>query len=344
MAKKIIELFPQASILFVGAKGRMEMTKVPEAGFEIVGLWISGLQRKLALENLLLPLKVISSLIVSAKIIKKVKPDVVIGFGGYASGPILYQALKKNIPAVIQEQNSHAGITNKYLGKMAQKIFVAYDGMDKYFPKEKIINSGNPVREDILQVSVKKPQALEFFNITDQNKTLLVLGGSLGARTINESVVRNIQKIVDAEIQMIWQTGKLYFDEMNKRCSGINLDKIQIHKFIDKMDLAYAVADVVISRAGALTVAELTLAAKPVIFVPSPNVAEDHQTKNATYLAEREAAIMIKDHDAREKLVKEALNLMKNVDRQTTLKENIAREGKPGATEDIVKNIITLIN
>jgi len=262
VARKIMELYPDTVILFVGAQGKMEMTKVPEAGFEIIGLWISGMQRRVTVQNLLLPLKIIASLISANKILRKVKPHAVIGFGGYASAPILYQAIRKKIPCIIQEQNSRAGIANKFLGKRVSKICVAFDGMDKYFPKEKIQITGNPVRGDMLNIYLKRSPALEYFNLIPQMKTLLVLGGSLGARTINESVVQNIREIVNANIQLVWQTGKLYHDEMVDRLSQVDQTNIRINKFIEKMDLAYAVADVVVSRAGAITLAELALAGK----------------------------------------------------------------------------------
>ncbi len=322
----------------------MEMIKVPEAGFEIIGLWISGMQRRVTVQNLLLPFKIIASLISANNILRKVKPHAVIGFGGYASAPILYQATRKKIPCIIQEQNSHAGITNKFLAKRVSKICVAFGGMDKYFPKEKIQLTGNPVRGDILDVYPKRSPAMEYFNLTPKMKTLLVLGGSLGARTINESIVKNIDEIVNANIQLVWQTGKLYHDEMVDRMSEVDQTNIRINKFIEKMDLAYAVADVVVSRAGALTMAELAVAGKPVIFVPSPNVAEDHQTKNAQYLVDKDAALLITDKDAKDKLVKDALRLLDDQDRQTKLKENILKEGRPKATEDIVQEITQLLN
>jgi len=344
VARKIMELYPDTVILFVGAKGKMEMTKVPEAGFEIIGLWISGMQRKVTVQNLLLPLKIISSLISANKILRKVKPHAVIGFGGYASAPILYQATRKKIPCIIQEQNSRAGIANEFLGKRVSKICVAFDGMDKYFPKEKIQLTGNPVRGDMLDIYLKRSPALEYFNLIPQMKTLLVLGGSLGARTINESVVQNIREIINANIQLVWQTGKLYHEEMVDRLSQVDQTNIRINKFIEKIDLAYAVADVVVSRAGALTLAELALAGKPVIFVPSPNVAEDHQTKNARYLVDKDAALLINDKEAIDKLMKEALQLLDDQDRQTKLKENIVRESRPKATEDIVQQITQCIN
>jgi len=344
VARKIMELHPDTVILFVGAKGKMEMTKVPEAGFEIIGLWISGMQRKVTVQNLLLPLKIVASLIYANKILRKVKPHAVIGFGGYASAPILYQATKKKIPCIIQEQNSRAGIANKFLGKRVSKICVAFDGMDKYFPKEKIQLTGNPVRGDMLDIYLKRSPALEHFNLMPQMKTLLVLGGSLGARTINESVVQNIGEIINANIQLVWQTGKLYHEEMVDRLSHVDQTNIRIKKFIEKMDLAYAAADVVVSRAGALTLAELALAGKPVIFVPSPNVAEDHQTKNARYLVDKEAALLINDKEAIDNLVKEALKLLDDQDRQTKLKKNIVRESRPKATEDIVRQITQCIN
>lgn len=321
----------------------MEMDKVPQAGYEIIGLWIGGLQRRITLENLLLPFKIIHSLVKSNKILREFKPDAVIGFGGYASMPILYSAVRKKIPSMIQEQNSYAGIANRMMGKKVQKVCVAYEGMEKYFSGKKTVLTGNPVRKDILDVERKRPDGLEYFALVPEKKTILVLGGSLGARTINESIVLNIPKIINSRVQMIWQTGKLYFEEMNKRTSSIKKESIKLHKFLDRMDLAYAVADVVISRAGALTISELSLVKKPVIFVPSPNVAEDHQTKNASYLVNRNAALMVKDKDAIMKLVDEALELLDNTEKQLELKDNIGNLGKPNAAERIVNELLDIL-
>jgi UDP-N-acetylglucosamine--N-acetylmuramyl-(pentapeptide) pyrophosphoryl-undecaprenol N-acetylglucosamine transferase len=331
-------------ILFVGAKGKMEMQKVPEAGYKIIGLWISGLQRKLTMDNLSFPFKVISSLMKSRKIIKQFRPHAVVGVGGYASGPLLKIATRKNIPSVIQEQNSYAGLTNKLLAKKVRKICVAYPNMDQFFPSEKIALTGNPVRKDILDLSGKKAEALAHFNLSSEKKTLLVLGGSLGARTLNDSMILNIQKLIDADVQVIWQCGKFYFEEMKAKLAAVpNSESVLLFEFMKEMDLAYAVADVVISRAGALSVSEISIAAKPTIFVPSPNVAEDHQTKNAKAMVDNHAAILVKDDVAREELIDQALILINDAPKRKALSDNIRTLAKPDAANDIVDEIVRLI-
>ncbi len=343
MANEIKKRLKEAEILFVGAQGKMEMTKVPEAGFEIVGLWISGLQRKITLQNLLFPLKVIMSVLSAKRIIKKFKPDAIIGFGGYASGPIMLAAGSRKLPTMIQEQNSHAGITNQRLGKKVTKVCVAYDGMDKYFPNEKLVLTGNPVRNDILSVSDKKAAAHDHFKLDASKPVLLVIGGSLGARTINASVIEHLQKVVDSGTQLLWQTGKFYYQEMKERTKDFDLTSIHVLEFIKEMDLAYAAADIVISRAGALSISELCLVGKPVIFIPSPNVAEDHQTKNASALTSKNAALMIKDSNARECMITRALELLKDEDKKAELSKNIKMLGKPKATEEIVNELMELV-
>jgi UDP-N-acetylglucosamine--N-acetylmuramyl-(pentapeptide) pyrophosphoryl-undecaprenol N-acetylglucosamine transferase len=334
---------PDADILFVGAEGRMEMTRVPEAGYKIVGLWISGLQRKLTWSNLSFPIKLISSYFKAGKIINDFKPDAVIGTGGYASGPIMLAATKNKIPSLIQEQNSYAGLTNKRLGQKVQRICVAYPGMEKYFPKGKLMFTGNPVRKDIIDLETKRERALLQFAFDTNTKTLLILGGSLGARTINESVLANIDKLIDAKVQVIWQTGRMYYEDVKAQVSSKDLRKIRIHDFLNQMDLAYAASDVVISRAGALAISELCLAKRPAILVPSPNVAEDHQTKNAMSLVNEQAAMMIKDVEAGAQLVDGALKLMYDEQQCQKLAKNIAKLGKPNATEEIVNEIEKLI-
>ena len=320
------------------------MQKVPEAGYKIIGLWISGLQRKLTLDNLSFPFKVITSLMKSRKIIKQFKPHAVVGVGGYASGPLLKIATSKNIPAIIQEQNSYAGLTNKLLAKKVQKICVAYPNMDRFFPSEKIVLTGNPVRKDILDLAGKKSEAISHFNLNPDKKTLLVLGGSLGARTLNDSMILNIQKLIDADVQVIWQCGKFYFAEMKRKLEAIaNTKNVLLFEFMKEMDLAYAVADVVISRAGALSVSEICVAAKPTLFVPSPNVAEDHQTKNAKAMVDNQAAILVKDDVAREQLIDQALDLINDNEKQKGLSENIRTLAKPDAANDIVNEIVRLI-
>lgn len=327
----------------MGAKGRMEMQKVPEEGFPIEGLWISGIQRRLTIDNLSFPVKVFSSISKSLKIINRFKPHAVVGVGGYASGPLLYAASLKNIPMLIQEQNSYAGLTNKWLAKKADKICVAYDNMERFFPKEKIVLTGNPVRKDIMETDSKRLKALEFFKLSPEKKTILVIGGSLGARTINESLLHNISDIIDSGVQMIWQIGRFYFKSVKQRLEGKNLQNIRYYEFLKEMDLAYAAADVVISRAGALSISELSLVKKPVIFVPSPNVSEDHQTKNAQALVQKSAALMVKDKEAHEKLVKDALNLLADETAKAKLTENIGKLAQPNATKKITEEVFKLI-
>jgi UDP-N-acetylglucosamine--N-acetylmuramyl-(pentapeptide) pyrophosphoryl-undecaprenol N-acetylglucosamine transferase len=343
IANAFRERHPDAQILFVGARGRMEMTRVPEAGYKIIGLWISGIQRKFTVSNLLFPVKLIVSYLRAAVIVRRYKPHVVIGTGGFASGPIMIAATRFRVPAIIQEQNSFAGLANKQVADKVSKVCVAYEGMEKYFPASKIVITGNPVRKDILTVSEKSDRAKIHFGFEDGRRTLLIIGGSLGARTVNESIVSGIEKLIDAEIQVIWQTGKTYYDVVLAQVSKYDKRRIRVLDFLKEMDLAYAAADVVISRSGALAVSELCIAHKPCILVPSPNVAEDHQTKNAMALVERDAAVMVADRDARGKLVDEALKLLFDEQRANKLSENISRLAKPAATEDIVNEIEKLI-
>ncbi len=344
IANEFCSRYPSAEILFVGAEGKMEMTRVPEAGYKIIGLWISGLQRKLTLSNLLFPLKLIVSYFKARKIVNEFKPHVVIGTGGYASGPIMLAATRKGIATVIQEQNSFAGLANKQVADKVNRVCVAYEGMEKYFPAHKIVVTGNPVRKDILNVESKREQALSHFGFSPQFKTLLIIGGSLGARTINESIINGIEKLIEAQIQVLWQTGRGYYEAYKTRLASHDLRKIRVHDFVREMDLAYAVADVVISRAGALSVSEICVAKKPVILVPSPNVAEDHQTKNAMALTGKEAALLVTDRDARQMLIDTALNLIFDSARSARLRENIAKLGKPNATSDIVNEIERLLD
>jgi UDP-N-acetylglucosamine--N-acetylmuramyl-(pentapeptide) pyrophosphoryl-undecaprenol N-acetylglucosamine transferase len=343
IANAFRERHPDAHILFVGAKGRMEMSRVPEAGYEIIGLWISGIQRKLTLSNLLFPVKLMVSYLRAMVIVKRYKPDAVVGTGGFASGPMMIAATRSGIPTVIQEQNSFAGLANKQVAEKVSKVCVAYDGMEKYFPASKIVITGNPVRKDILSVKDKREKAKVHFGFEESRKTLLIIGGSLGARTINESILAGIDKLIDAGVQVIWQTGKAYYDVVFPELAKHDKRKIRVFDFLKEMDLAYAAADVVISRSGALAVSELCIANKPCILVPSPNVAEDHQTKNAMALVEKEAAAMVSDKDARTKLVDEALKLLYDEHRAKKLSENIAMLARPSATEDIVNEIEKLI-
>ncbi|MBI3502659.1 MAG: undecaprenyldiphospho-muramoylpentapeptide beta-N-acetylglucosaminyltransferase [Bacteroidetes bacterium] len=344
IANALKKIDKKAEILFVGAEGRMEMEKVPSAGYKIEGLWISGLQRRLTIDNLSFPFKVISSIMKSKKIIRRFKPDVVVGTGGFASGPLLRTASGMKIPTLIQEQNSFPGITNKLLGGRVNKICVAYDGMEKYFPKEKIIVTGNPVRHDILSLEGKKEKALKEFSLSSLKKTVLFVGGSLGARTINQSVAACMDLLIKNNIQIIWQTGQSYIKyatEVTSQLPGED-NGVRVYAFLSKMDLAYACADIVVSRAGAIALSELAIVKKPCVLVPSPNVAEDHQTKNAMALVKHEGAILVKDSEAREKLGNEIISLMNNETRKKTLSENISRLAFPNAAEVIAKEVMQL--
>jgi UDP-N-acetylglucosamine--N-acetylmuramyl-(pentapeptide) pyrophosphoryl-undecaprenol N-acetylglucosamine transferase len=331
--------YSDAEFLFVGAKDRMEMEKVPQNGYQIKGLWISGIQRKLTLKNMMFPFKLISSLWNANKIIKDFKPDVVIGTGGFASGPTLMRANANRIPTLIQEQNSFPGITNKLLSKKANKICVAYDGLDRFFPKTKIIKTGNPVRQDLLTINSKREEALSFFKLDKAKPTLLIIGGSLGARAINKLIATQIEWLVEQGIQVIWQTGKLYYEEY-KKYDEVN--GVQTHAFLNKMDLSYAAADIIISRAGAGSISELCIVGKPTIFIPSPNVSEDHQTKNAQAVVNKNAAILLKETEL-ERFQTVFNGLTENKDRQTELSKNIKQLALPNATKNIVDEIESLI-
>lgn len=341
IANALKELLPGTEILFVGAKGRMEMEKVPAAGYHIEGLWISGIQRKLTADNLMFPFKVISSLFKAGDILKRFKPDIAIGVGGYASFPLLYAASGSGIPTLIQEQNGYAGVANKFLAKKAEKICVAYEGMDKFFPAEKLIQTGNPVRKDIQYTESKKEEGYKHFGLDPEKKTILVIGGSLGARTINESIDKDLDLLKEKDIQVLWQTGKWYINKAKEKEKLY--DNIKVFDFIYQMDLAYSVADMVISRAGALSISELAIVGKPVILVPSPNVAEDHQTKNAMALVKMDAANLIADSKAHEQLVPSALALLEDEPAQSALCHNILKLGKPNAASDIAKVIFEII-
>lgn len=329
-------------ILFVGAKGRMEMEKVPAAGYKIDALWISGLQRRFTLDNLSFVLKVISSVYKSHRIISRFKPDVVVGVGGYASGPLLYAASQRNIPALIQEQNSYPGITNKMLARRVDRICVAYSGMEKYFPKDKILLTGNPVRQDILNLEGKRARGIEFFQLDENKKTVLVIGGSLGARTINESILKLVHEFAEKNIQLIWQTGKTFYEQAKTATGDLEKSGIKAYDFITKMDYAYAVADVVISRSGASSVSELSLVNKPTILIPSPNVAEDHQTKNAMALVIHNAAILVRDDEARETLGTIAFDLINDDQKRKKLQENIARLAFKNSADVIANEVLNL--
>ncbi|HPB25011.1 MAG TPA: undecaprenyldiphospho-muramoylpentapeptide beta-N-acetylglucosaminyltransferase [Bacteroidales bacterium] len=334
---------PDAEILFVGANGRMEMNKVPEAGYKIIGLNISGLRRSLSPQNIATLFKLLSSLQKAKKIIRQFKPDAVIGVGGYASGPVLKIAASKKIPTLIQEQNSYPGITNKILSKKVNKICVAYDGMEKFFPKEKIILTGNPVRQDMTVLQGKREPGREFFGMDTVRKTILVVGGSLGARTINNAILEKLELFKQNNIQLIWQTGKTFFETAQKACEKYKDSGISCHAFISKMDYAYAAADVIVSRAGAIAISEMCLVGKPAILVPSPNVTEDHQTKNALALSENDAAILVKDAEAAEKLAAEAIALVQDDARAARLGSHIARFAHKDVADRIAGIILEMI-
>lgn len=342
IANALKKLDPATEILFVGANGRMEMEKVPAAGYKIIGLDIQGIQRKSILKNLMFPVKLFNSVNKALKIIKDFKPDAAVGVGGYASGPLLYAASLKGVPYLIQEQNSYAGITNKWLGKKAQKICVAFDDMAQFFPADKIIKTGNPIRKESVAIGGKHMQALELFKLATHKKTILVTGGSLGARTLNNCVMDGLNKLIAADVQVIWQTGKFYYKTIIEKLGEDYHANVRIMEFVNRMDLAYAAADIIISRAGAGTIAELCVIKKPVILVPSPNVAEDHQTKNALALVHDQAAIFVADRDAEAKLIDKAIELLKDKELQKKLSDNIGKMALPDADEVIAKEVIQI--
>lgn len=339
IANELKRRHPKAEFLFVGAKDKMEMEKVPQAGYEIEGLWISGLQRKLTLKNLMFPLKLISSLLRARQISKQFKPNVAIGTGGFASGPLIKMAASAKIPCVLQEQNSYAGITNKLLASKAKRICVAYDGMDQFFPKEKIVKTGNPVRSDLVDLKVDKKEAIDFFGLNANKKTILIIGGSLGARRVNQLIEKELGFFENQEVQLIWQCGKLYYEDYKQHDSN----SVKVLAFLNRMDYAYTAADIIISRAGAGSVSELCLVGKPVIFIPSPNVAEDHQTKNAKALVSKSAALMLKESELDTDFEKNFVDLMNSMETQNKLSANIKQLAMPKATEHIVDEIEKLL-
>lgn len=343
IANALKEKVLDAQILFVGAKGKLEMQKVPAAGYHIIGLNIAGLQRRFTFKNLLVPFKLIDSMIRAKNILKGYKPDLVIGVGGYASFPIVRAATKLGIPTLIQEQNSYPGLANKILAKKVDKICVAYDKMENYFPKEKIYLTGNPVRKEILEIEGKKEEALKFFDLKKDKKTVLVFGGSLGAKSINESLKHNIEMLLYNDIQIIWQTGKLYYGNALDYVKGLEKFDVRVYEFIDRMDLAYALADVVVSRSGAIAVSEISAIQKPAIFVPSPHVAEDHQTKNAMALVNLQAAIIIKDSEVKDKLGSTVARLLDNDKKQHMLIEKMAGVAHKNATNMIAEVALSLV-
>ncbi len=333
----------ELDILFVGAEGKMEMKKVPEAGYAIEGLPVTGLHRGLSFKNVGFLIKLFRSLFIAKKIIRRFQPSVVIGVGGYASAPVLWCASKKGIPTLIQEQNSFAGITNKILGKKAEKICVAYENMDKYFPENKIIFTGNPVRQDLEKLEKKKKEALKYFGLENEPEIVLILGGSGGARTINESIKTGLSRIKNENVCIIWQTGEFYHKKAEEAMLLSGVENVKLFPFINRMDLAYSAADVIVSRAGAGTISELYLVGKPVILVPSPNVAEDHQTKNAQVLVKNRAAIMVKDSEAGETLLNTVLELSADKKKKELLSLNIREMTVRNSADLIADEVLKLM-
>ncbi|MBS1689410.1 MAG: undecaprenyldiphospho-muramoylpentapeptide beta-N-acetylglucosaminyltransferase [Bacteroidetes bacterium] len=334
-------LQPGTQLLFVGAKGKMEMEKVPQEGFEIVGLDIAGFNRSNIFKNILLPIKLMRSLSDAKNILKRFKPNAVVGVGGYASFPILKAAQQMNIPTLIQEQNSFAGKSNQILGKKAKAICVAYENMDKFFPHDKLVVTGNPVRKNISQMNISREEGQVWLGLNPDRKTILIVGGSLGAKSINESIDAHLEEIIAENVQLIWQTGKPYYQQANQRAVAFS-DKVKVYEFIKEMDYAYAAADIVISRAGALAIAELCIAAKPVVFVPYPYAAEDHQTSNAVALVERNAALMVKDNEVRQELVKKLKHLLDDDAMQEIMIKNLKALAIKDADERIANKVIEI--
>jgi len=344
IANAVKAMRPDAKILFVGALGRMEMQRVPAAGYEIIGLPICGFDRKNLLKNVKVLYKIWKSQRMAKKIIKDFRPQVAVGVGGYASGPTLNKAAAMGIPCLIQEQNSYAGVTNKLLAKKAEKICVAYEGMERFFPADKIILTGNPVRQALLDTTITREDAIRSFGLDPEKKTILLVGGSLGARTINESMLRHLDLIKESGLQFIWQTGKYYSAEISERLTGQDLPNMKVTDFITDMGAAYRAADLVISRAGASSISEFCLIGKPVILVPSPNVAEDHQTKNALALSTRDAAIYIKDAEAPDVLIQTAIDTVNDDAKLKSLSENVLKLALPDSANIIAKEVINLAN
>ena len=343
IANALRKIDPETEILFVGAEGRMEMEKIPAAGYKIIGLPVAGLYRSLTLKNFYVLIKLLKSLRKARKVIMEFKPDVVVGVGGYASGPVLRQAGWMGIPTLIQEQNSYAGVTNKLLARKASKICVAYDGMERYFPASKIIKTGNPVRQNFENLKSLQEEALNFFKLKKEFPVVLVLGGSLGAGSINNSLSENINKLRDSDCQWLWQTGKYYYENVKALVSVSFSGNISVHGFINRMDYAYAAADVIVTRAGAGTISELCLVGKPVILIPSPNVAEDHQTRNAEALSKNNAAMLISDSQAIKTLVDEAIKLVSDKNRRDSYSENILKMADRDADIRIAEEVFKLI-
>lgn len=343
IAGELKRRFADAEILFVGATGRMEMEKVPAAGFPIEGLPVMGFPRKPGLAYLKFFVHLIRSMVMARRIVRKFRPDLAIGVGGYASGPLLRAAAARKVPTLIQEQNSYAGLTNKLLGKKASAICVAYEGMERFFPKDKLQLTGNPVRPGLLQPSVSKKEAQGLYGVTQYDKVVLVTGGSLGARTLNQAMLSNLDNIAKLKVAFIWQTGSFYYKEMLEKTENNLPGNVQIHQFLHPMEVAYSASDIVISRAGASTLSELCLAGLPAILVPSPNVAEDHQTRNAEALTQKSAAIMVRDADLQQELIPVLQRLLSDPEQLERLSGNIRQLAKPNATSDIVDVALTLI-
>lgn len=343
IANELKRRYPDSDILFVGALGRMEMERVPAAGYKIEGLPVSGFDRKNMIRNFRVLFNLAVSMVKARRIVKRFKPEIAIGVGGYASGPLLKAAAALGVPTLIQEQNSYAGVTNKLLAQKASKICVAYDNMEKFFPADKIVKTGNPVRQDLFNVDPKSGDAYAFFGLNPNLKTLLIVGGSLGARTINQSIIAGMQSLIESGIQVIWQTGKFYIDEARKAAAPFMCERLVVTDFVSRMDYAYAIADLVISRAGASSISELCLLAKPVILVPSPNVAEDHQTQNALALVNKDAAVLIKDVDSVNNLCSTALSLIQNDAKLQELSVHIAALAEKNSASRIVDEVDKII-
>ncbi len=343
IAKALKRRFPGADFLFVGARGKMEMEKVPEQGFAIKGLWISGLKRKWSISNLLFPLKLISSLWNARKIIKGFRPDIVIGVGGFASGPTLWMANKLRVPTLIQEQNSFPGITNRLLAKKVEKICVAYDGLEKFFPAGKIVKTGNPIRREVIEIAGKRPEAAVFFGLDASQKTILFVGGSLGALAVNETLSHQVKRLLDEGVQVIWQTGAYYYEKAMLVSRELSSPALVVRDFIKRMDLAYAMADMVVSRAGAIAISEIAAVGKAAIFVPLPTAAEDHQRMNALALVENDAALMVSNSETDRKLIDTCVALINDEAKQADLERNIQKMAVKDADEriaDVVAEII----
>jgi len=344
IADEIKRRNPDAEILFIGAEGKMEMEKVPASGYPIIGLPIAGFQRKLTFSNFLLPFKILKSMSKARRILKEFNPDAVVGVGGYASGPTLKAATWLTFPTLVQEQNSFPGKTNILLSKSVNVLCTAYEGLEKFFPANKIRLTGNPVRKEMVEIDGKRQEAMTYYKLDPAKQTVLIIGGSLGARTLNSSVVAHLDAIAsNTEVQFLWQSGKLYVEQLQQELKDALPENVRLLQFIDRMDLAYAAADVIISRAGAISVSELCLIGKPVILVPSPNVAEDHQTKNAMALVNRDAAILVKDSESEKELIPHVFGLIKNTEKRAALSAQILKLGKPNSTTDIVNELENIV-